>query len=226
MARSLGVLVDHQARRFQLQPQRRETAVHRPVLAMALQYGAGGDEVVSSLAKELALDVFDREIIRQIAESTHTSERAVRTVDGSARNWTADWLESLATHDFLSASAYLEQLELIVGEIARQGGAIILGHGAHLVLGEGEALRVLLTAPLGARIASVMRAEGLGERAARRRVLEVEGARKAALARRFHVDLEDPSRFDLVLNTVRLGVAGSVAAIRAAVEHRPDAPRH
>jgi hypothetical protein len=226
MARSLGVLVDHQARRFQLQPDRREAAVRRPVLAMALQYGAGGEEVVRSLARELALEVFDREIVRQIAESTHRSERAVSTVDASVRNWAADWLESLATHDFLSASAYREQLQHVVGAIARHGGAIILGHGAHLVLGEGEALRVLLAAPLGARIAAVMKAEGVGEPAARRHVVQVEAARKAALARRFHVDLEEPSRFDLVVNTARLGVAGSVAAIRAAVEHRLGASSH
>jgi cytidylate kinase len=113
-----------------------------------------------------------------------------------------------------------------VGAIARHGGAIILGHGAHLVLGEGEALRVLLMAPLGARVAAVMRAEGLDERMARRRVVEVEAARRAALAHRFHVDLDDPTRFDLVANTARLGVSGSVAAIRAAVEHRLAASSH
>jgi hypothetical protein len=226
MARSLGVLVDHQARRFQLQRDRREADIRRPVLAMALQYGAGGEDVVRSLAKELALDVFDREIVRQIAESTHRSERAVGALDDRVRRWTADWLESLATHDFLSTSAYREQLAQVVGEIARHGGAIIVGHGAHLVLGESDALRVLLTAPLAARVAAVMRAEGVGERTARRRVVEVEAARRAALEHRFHVDLEDPSRFDLVLNAARLGVAGSVAAIRAAVEHRLLATSH
>ena len=226
MARSLGVLVDQQARRFQLQRDLREADLRRPVLAMALQYGAGGEEVVRSLAKELALDVFDREIVRQIAESTHRSERAVGALDDRMRRWTADWLESLASHDFLSTSAYREQLVQVVGEIARHGGAIIVGHGAHLVLGEGEALRVLLTAPLAARVSAVMRAEGVGERTARRTVVEVEAARRAALAHRFHVDLEDPSRFDLVVNTARLGVAGSVAAIRAAVEHRLPTSSH
>ena len=85
MARSLGVLVDQQARRSQLPHERREAVVRRPVLAMALQYGAGGEEVVTSLAKELALDVFDREIVRQIAESTHRSERVVSTLDHNVR---------------------------------------------------------------------------------------------------------------------------------------------
>ncbi len=52
---------------------------------MAHQHGAGGEEVVTSLAAELALDVFDREIIQQIAESTHLSERVVSTLDDEAR---------------------------------------------------------------------------------------------------------------------------------------------
>src|SRR4029453_7333702 len=105
MARSVGVLVDHQARRSQLPHERREAVARRPVLAMALQYGAGGEEIVTSLAKELALDVFDREIVRQIAESTHRSERVVSTLDHNVRRWTADWLESLASHDLLSSTA-------------------------------------------------------------------------------------------------------------------------
>ena len=35
-----------------------------------------------------------------------------------------------------------------------------------------------------------------------------------------------PARFDLVVNTARLGVPGSVAAIRAAVEHWLAASNH
>ena len=85
---------------------------------------------------------------------------------------------------------------------------------------------MLLVAPLGARVAAVMSAEGHRRAEARRQVVEVEAARQAALAHHFHVDLGDPARFDLVVNTARLGVPGSVAAIRAAVEQRLAASSH
>ena len=110
-----------------------------------------------------------------------------------------------------------------MGAIARHGGAIILGHGAHLVLAEGEALRVQLVAPLDARVAAVMQRKGIGEREARRQVQAVEAGRRAFLMQHFHVDLDDPTRFDLVVNTARLGVPGSAAVIRSAVEQHQAA---
>jgi cytidylate kinase len=228
MARSLEMLVDHQARRWHLQRARPESEAPKPVLTVAHQHGAGGEEVVRSLAAELGLDVFDREIIRQIAESTHLSERVVSTLDDKARAWLTDWLEGLASHDFLSATEYRHQLARVVGAIVHHGGAIILGHGAHLVLGAGEALRVLLVAPLEARVQSVMKAGGIGEREARRQIQEFEAARRAVLTQHFHADLDDPARFDMVINTARLGTGGTAAVIQAALAHwtRHAPPRH
>ena len=122
MARSLGVLVDHQARRSQLPHESREAVARRPVLAMALQHGAGGEEVVTSLARSWRSTSSIDEIVRQIAESTHLSERVVSTLTHCTRRRTADWLESLASHDFLSSTEYRHQLTRVVGAIAHHGG--------------------------------------------------------------------------------------------------------
>ena len=225
LPRSIETLVDQQARRWQLVREARTSAATAPVVTISHQHGAGGAEVVRRLAQELDLDVFDREIVSEIAESTHLSERVVATLDERARAWLADWLQSLATHDFLSQSEYRYQLTRVVGAIARHGGAIIVGHGAHLVLGEGEALRVQLVAPLSARVDAVRRRSGRPEREARREVEAVEAGRRAFVMQHFHVDLEDPARFDMILNTARLGTAGSVAAIRGALATRIDGGR-
>jgi cytidylate kinase len=225
LPRSIEALVDQQARRWQLVRETRTSAAHAPVVTISHQHGAGGAEVVRRLAQELDLDVFDREIVSEIAESTHLSERVVETLDEKARAWLTDWLESLATHDFLSRSEYRYQLTRVVGAIARHGGAIIVGHGGHLVLGEGEALRVQLVAPLVARVEAVKRRSGRPEREARREVQAVEAGRRAFVMQHFHVDLEDPTRFDMILNTARLGTAGCVDAIRGALLARIDGGR-
>lgn len=226
LPRSVETLVDQQARRWQVvRETRAPEAARAPVVTVSHQHGAGGGEVVRRLAQQMELDVFDREIVSQIAESTHLSERVVATLDEKARAWLADWLESLASHDFLSRAEYRYELTRVVGTIARHGGAIIVGHGAHLVLGEGEALRVQLVAPLAARVAAVMQRSGRSEREARREVQAVEAGHRAFVMQHFHVDLEDPTRFDMILNTARLGIAGSVAAIRAALLARIDGGR-
>jgi len=225
MARSLEALVEQQARRWQLVREERRDEEPRPVLTVSRQHGAGGGEIVKTLARELDLDVFDREIIQQIAESTHLSERVVGALDEKAREVLTEWLSGMASHDYLSSVEYRYQLARAVGAVAHHGGAIIVGRGAHLILGRGEALRLLVVAPLEARVATVMKREGITEREARRQIQVVEADRKAFVMKHFHTDFANPDHFDLVVNTERLGIPGSCAAIGAAVKRLPTAPQ-
>jgi cytidylate kinase len=225
MPRSVEALVEQQALRWQLVRGERRDEARRPVLTVSRQHGAGGGEIVRTLARELGLDVFDREIIQQIAESTHLSERVVGALDDKARELLTDWLAGLASHDYLSSVEYRYQLTRVVGAVAHHGGAIILGRGAHLILGQGEALRVLVVAPLEHRVAALRQREGLSERDARRRIQVVEADHKAFLMKHFHTDFVDPVHFDLVVNTALLGIANSCATIRAAVERLQPASK-
>jgi cytidylate kinase len=218
MARSMEALVEQQARRWQLVHEKRRDEEHRPVLTVSRQHGAGADELVKTLAKQLGLDIFDREIIQQIAESTHLSEQVVGALDDKRRELLTEWLSGMASHNYLSSAEYRYQLTRVVGAVAHHGGAIIVGRGAHLILGQGEALRVLVVAPLDVRVATVMKRDGISERDARRQIQAVEADRKAFLMKHFHTDFDDPVHFDLVVNTSLLGVANSCAAIGAAVE--------
>jgi cytidylate kinase len=218
MARSMEALVEQQARRWQLVHEKRRDEEHRPVLTVSRQHGAGADELVKTLAKQLGLDIFDREIIQQIAESTHLSEQVVGALDDKRRELLTEWLSGMASHNYLSSAEYRYQLTRVVGAVAHHGGAIIVGRGAHLILGQGEALRVLVVAPLDVRVATVMKRDGISERDARRQIQAVEADRKAFLMKHFHTDFDDPVHFDLVVNTSLLGIANSCAAIGAAVE--------
>ena len=78
-------------------------------------------------------------------------------------------------------------------------------------------------APLEARVATVMKREGITEREARRQIQVVEADRKAFVMKHFHTDFANPTHFDLVVNTALLGIAGSCAAIGAAVKRLPAA---
>jgi cytidylate kinase len=221
MTRSIEALVDHQARRWQLfRADRREEAAP-PVVTVSRQHGAGGGEVAKRVAEDLGLDLFDREIIQQIAESTHLSERVVSSLDEKDRELLTDWLSAISSRTYLSPVEYRYHLSRVVGALAHHGGAVILGRGAHLILGQGEALRVLVVAPLETRVRAVMDREGLSERDARRRIVSVEAERKAFLMKHFHADFADPTTFDIVANTGALGISGACGAIRAAVAALP-----
>ena len=94
---------------------------------------------------------------------------------------------------------------------------MILGRGAHLLLGSGEALRVLAVAPFQDRVRSVIDGEGLSEREAQDRVEEVDANRRAFILTHYRSELIDPAAFDLVVNTAALGLEGSLETIRAAL---------
>lgn len=220
--RSIEQILEEQSLRWQLlRSERRAEEPLRPVVTVSRLHGAGGGELARRVAEGLRLDFFDKELIQQVAESAHLGERVVAALDEKDRELLTDWLSALVSDAYLSSFGYRYHLARVVGAIARHGGAVILGRGAHLILGPGEALRVLVVAPLETRIAAVVQREGLVERDARRRIAEVEAERRAFLVKHFHADVNDPASFDLVVNTGVIGIEGAVKTVSSAAAALP-----
>jgi len=224
MSRSIEALVDEQVRRWELLRRKPKEAKARPVITVTGQHGARGDELSQQLASELGFDHFDREIIHRVAESAQLSDRVVAAMDMKKRELLTDWLAAFASRNYLSPVEYRYHLAHVIGAIAHQGGAVIVGRGAHLLL-KGQALRVLAVAPLEDRVHTVMESEGLSERDARRRIEEVESDRHAFILMHYHAEFSDPTVYDLVVNTAALGLDGAIAAIRAALAKWTPAER-
>jgi cytidylate kinase len=222
--RTIEQLVEDQVRRWNLPRPRPDDECPAPVITVSRQHGAGGAEVARRLCEDLGIDLVDHEIIRRIAASTRLTERAVKELDEQDHEVLAEWLMSLADPRHLDPLGYREHLTHLVRTIARAGGAVIVGRGAHLILSAQEALRVLVVAPLGYRVESIVRREGLSERSARERVARVDGDREAFLRRHFHAPFADPTLFDLVVNAGDMGVAGAVTAIEAALQRQAASP--
>jgi len=221
MTRSLEALVDEQARRWALARKEGVQEARRPVITVARQHGALGTELAHRLAEELKLDLFDREIIQRIAESSHLSERVVSSLDEKSRELLTDWLAAVASRDYLSPAEYRYHLTRVIGAIAHQGGAVIIGRGSNLILGPGQALRVLVVGPLEVRVRRLMERESLSDREARRRIQEVEADRRAFLIKYFHSDFPAPESFDVMVNPIVLGLEGCVRVVTSALDALP-----
>jgi len=216
VSRSIEALVDEQVRRWQLLRRKKEDERRPPVITVTGQHGAHGDELSRTLASDLGFDHFDREIIHLIADSAHLSERMVAALDQKRRAVLTDWLVGFRREHTLSPREYRYHLARVVGAIAQQGKAVILGRGANILL-KDDALRVLAVAPLQDRVRAVMQEEGLGERDARRRIEAVEADRHAFILTHYRSEFGDPAAFDLVVNTAALGLDGASAVVRAAL---------
>jgi cytidylate kinase len=221
MTHSVEALADRQGRRWTLTHGDEHRDRRRPVITVARQHGARGTDLARLLAAQLDLEFYDQEIIHHIAESSHRSERVVTALDERNREALTDWLTAAASPSYISSAEYRSHLTRLIGLVASKGGAVIVGRGAHLILGEGQALRVLAVAPLDARVRTVMEREGLSQRAARSRIEEVEASRRAFLARHFHAAFADPTDFDLVVNTTALGIEGACSVVCGALKLVP-----
>ncbi len=197
------------------------SAARRPVITISRQPGAGGRALADELGQRLSLEVHDRDIIHRIAHQAGLRDSSVTDLEQQDRSTLTEWLVSFATDEHLGPHGYLQHLTRVVEAIAHKGGAVIIGRGAHLILPAGHALRVLVVAPLDARVASVMARHDVGAREAERRIRLEETERGAFLRRYFHADFGDPARFDLVVNTGILGVPGAAEAVQAALKVAP-----
>jgi len=223
--RSIDKIIEEQVKRWEAS-RRERTAEHRhePVISISRLPGCGGRSLGQELARRLKFDFFDREILRQVAESAHLSEAILATVDDKVRPMVEEWVESLFMERYLSGD-YFRHLSKILMAIAQHGRAVILGHGAGFILKPELCLRVGLVAPLEERVATVARRDELSREEAKRRVIQRESERRAFVQRHFHANLLDSVHYDLVLNTASLGQEVALAAILAAWEgKRHQAP--
>jgi hypothetical protein len=225
MTRTIEAIVDEQARRWTIRRDEGRHEKRQPIVTVARMHGARGDALARLLADELGFGLFDQELLHRIAESAQLSERVVSALDEKDRELLTSWLAGFASRTYLTSVEYRYHLARVVGAIAHQGGAVIVGRGAHLILGQDAALRVLAVAPLEDRLRAVMEEEKLSERDARRRIIEVEADRRAFLMKQFHTEFADPTGFDVVVNTAALGLEGAADVVQHALARRSTALR-
>jgi cytidylate kinase len=221
ICRPLQRMVNAQARRWQMrldvQGQEREAAscAAEPIIVISRLPGCGGRVIARELAQRTGFKLFDKEILEEVAERSKMSLSRVASLDEKIPPAIDEWFESMILQHSPSAD-YFWHLSKILHAIARRGRAVILGRGAGFILPAKACVRVLLVAPLKARIKSLADRMGLSWEAARERVCLVEADRRAFIQKHFNREMTDPLHYDIVLNTDLVGVACAVDAIRVA----------
>lgn len=101
---------------------------------------------------------------------------------------------------------YLDLLEAVVYEVARGGQGIIMGHGSQILLRDfGCALHVRVYASKAFRIKHIMEQQGLNKEVATKMINRSDGQQGGFLRFSFHMDWNDLSLYDLVVNREKMG---------------------
>ena len=97
---------------------------------------------------------------------------------------------------------YETQIFQAICDVADEGRAVIVAHGASVALaGRKGLLRVLVTASPETRAQRLMRTAQMSEREAGKSIAKSDRARSDYLSRFYKVKEEQPSHYDLVINT-------------------------
>ena len=217
--RSLDKIIEEQMVRWQVDQKKKYKKPIRPVITMSRIPGAGGSVLAQRLAADLKVDLFDQQIVEEIAKSSKVSEKVVQTLDEQDRSILNDWIRMLG-EGYLWSYEYLKHLTRVVGTIGTHGHALILGRGASFILPQEVSLRVLVVAPLQTRIDNVVRGYGASASEARRRVMRREADRRAFIRKYFNADMMDPLNYDLVINTKNLSIDAAVKIVEEAFNSR------
>lgn len=217
--RSFDRMIEEQIRKWQIEQRKKYKNPIRPVITMSRLPGALGGKLARKLAAELDIDLFDQQIVEEIATNAKRSRQIVETLDEQDRGIFDEWIHALG-EDHMWSYEYLQHLTQVVCSIGAHGHAIIVGRGASFILPKEVCLRLLVVAPLETRISNVVQAYSVPEREARRQVLRTEADRRAFIQKYFQRDLMDPTNYDLVVNTENIDIELAARLVKEAFNNR------
>lgn len=215
---SIQHLVELQGRRWE-QSQPHGVKRFKPCVVLSRLPYSGAHDVGGRVATRLDYGFFAREIVDEIAKEEGVQRDLVAGLDEHVENAIERHVIDGFRHKKFSESDYVRAVSRVVSTLSHRGAAVILGRGAACIVDPAQALRVLVVAPVEwrrARLAEIRKVSP--EEAAKR--LALEDQERAEFHRRsFQFQQDDPTNYDLVVNTATLGL-GPAASIIVETLHR------
>jgi cytidylate kinase len=194
--------------------------MRRRVICIARQLGAGGVDVGRAAAARLGYTFVDEEIVQRAAETegisvdeladverrTSIMDRLLQTLalaggaDGYMVGVSGLTTAAAGVNDPKSLRSLIQKS---IHETAGRGDVVIVSHAASYALaGRDDLLRVLVTAPAAVRAGRVARdGTAADDKAAAKAIAADDAARAGYLKRFYGVGDEQPTHYDLVLNS-------------------------
>lgn len=191
-----------------------------PYLLISREQGSGGHTVSQLLSRELGWQVFDSELVDEVAKRTNVHRKLLDSLDEHNRTLAEDILIPALNKDDLGRGGYLHHLRQVVLTLGQQGHVIIIGRGAHLLLPRQFGLSLRLTAPLETRVKRLAQEGSRPESEVLHDVKHSDRERANFIKRSFGHDVGDPVDHDIILNTEQLSAAGTAGIVLQALNEK------
>ena len=188
------------------------------VVTVSSEPGSGGQVIARGIAEKMRYDLFQRDIIREIADRADIGVSVIESIEKERLSGIEDFIATLVSRRYLWPEIYLEQLMKVISVIGKHGMAVIAGRGANFILPPNERLSIRVVAPMDFRVQSISRLLNISEEEARKRVIMKEATRKAFIRKSFNADIADPINYDLTFNTEFIRYEAAVEAVQQILE--------
>lgn len=180
-------------------------------ITISRQMGSQGDELALHVAQQLGWQLVQRNLINQAARAAGVPHMALADIDElgllnlhpSAKDW----------------RAYQSQVERVIRDWANKGEVVIVGRGGQMALrGWPGVFHIRVVAPFERRVAQLQHQENISAESACARLEASAKMRARYLRRSYHVQLDDPTLYHLMINTGLLSLAAAVNLVVQAVQ--------
>ncbi|MBW1691465.1 MAG: cytidylate kinase family protein [Deltaproteobacteria bacterium] len=177
------------------------------LITITSSMGTGGITISRQVADALNLELYDDQRLQEEAEKIGISPEHIESLDEKAPGLFSRLLS-------YKPQAYVDLVQAVVYGVARRGEGVIFGHGAQFLVRDfGCALQVRLYASFPTRIQYLMDKQGMSREAAEKIIQKSDSDRRGFQQYAFHMDWNDPSLYDLIINRDKLSIDSAAKLI-------------
>lgn len=194
------------------------------IITIGRQFGSGGREIGMKLAKDLDIGFYDKEMLERASKDSGICKELFETHDEKP---TSSFLYSLVMDTYsmgyssstytdmpLNHKVFLAQFEAIK-KIAEEGPCVLVGRCADYALESYEnVLNVFIRADLESRIRRIARDTDSTDAKAKDLIIKQDKKRASYYNYYTNKRWGDAGSYDLCLNSSKLGIDGTVEAIK------------
>ena len=196
----------------------------RDIITIGRQFGSGGHEVGRRLAAELGLTLYDKELLKMVAQESNICEQVLEDYDEKP---TGSLLYSIVMDIYpsmnyvgntLHQQIYQAQYDTIM-KLGQKGGCVIVGRAADYILRDNPRLTsVFVHAKDDFRAQRIMEYEHISKDKALDMIARADNKRASFYNFQTEKKWGQAASYNLTVDTSALGIDGCVTLIRRYLE--------
>jgi len=170
------------------------------LITITQNFGGDGMAIARKVADGLGIELFDDRKLQGLVHARGIPSEEIGRFDEKAPGFLDNFMGS-------RPQVFLDILESVIYEVARKGEGVIIGHGSQMLLRNFDcAFHVWVFASDKRRIDNMAAQQGLSREAALKLIRKRDQAQSGFFNFAFHLEMNDPSLYDLIIHTEKLDV--------------------